>query len=94
MRKGVISIEIHGVKKEWNNPLFVYRKHFCPKCGSRLRVIKIEKIVDSASKEAQNYDFSSGNGFMVGNIKFVRTAFLCKKCKKKYSVDVVRRYGF
>ena len=94
LRKGVIPIAIQGVKRECHNPLFLYKKHFCPKCGSKLHVIKIEKIVDSASPEAKKYDFSFGNGFMVGEVKFIRTAFLCKKCKKKYSVDAVKRHGF
>ena len=93
MRKGVIPIAIQGVKREWYNPLFVYRKHYCPKCGEKLRVVKNEKIVDSASFEAENYDFSLGKGFIVGNVKFVRTEFLCKHCKKTYSVDEVKQSG-
>ena len=86
-------MKIHGEKKEWSNPFFVYRKHFCPECGAKLRVKKNAKVVDSASEEAKDYDFSNGAGFMVGNIRFVRTEFLCKACKKTYSVEEVRQRG-
>jgi rRNA maturation endonuclease Nob1 len=86
-------MKIDGVKREWNNPLFVYRKHFCPKCGAKLRVTKNARVVDSASSEAKNYDFSSGDGFMVGKIKFIRTEFRCGACKRTYSVDEVRQRG-
>ena len=86
-------MKIDGVKREWSNPFFVYRKHFCPKCGEKLRVTKNVRIVDSASDEAKNYDLSSGDGFMVGNIKFIRTEFRCRACEKTYSIDEVRQRG-
>lgn len=86
-------MKTQGVKKEWNNPFFIYRKHLCPKCGARLRVKKNTKIVDSASEEAKSYDFSTGNGFMVGKIKFIRTEFRCSACKRIYSAQEVRQSG-
>ncbi|MBQ8419667.1 MAG: hypothetical protein IJY37_04870 [Clostridia bacterium] len=87
-------MKIDGIKREWSNPVFVYvKKHFCPKCGKKLSVVKCEKIVDSASKEAKNYDFSCGNGFFVGNIKFIQTEFRCRKCKKNYSIEEVKKSG-
>ena len=37
----------------------------------------------------RHYDFSQagGDGYMMGNIKFIRTAFRCNKCDKTYSIE-------
>ena len=85
-------MKLNGTKKVWSSPFFVYcKKHFCPKCGRRLSVVKNAKVVDSASEEAKQYDFSCGDGFMVGNVKFIFTEFRCKACKKRYSIDEIKR---
>lgn len=35
-----------------------FRKHYCYKCGSKLSIIKLQKVVSQKSKEAKYYDFS------------------------------------
>ena len=41
------------------NPFYVHwKKHFCPKCGNKLELRYISKIVNSNSPEAKDYDFS------------------------------------
>ena len=85
-------MKVHHVKRIWSRPLFMkWGKHFCPVCGETLQKVKISKIVNSKSEEAKNYDFSSpsGEGFMIGNVKFIWTEFFCSKCDKNFSVDSI-----
>ena len=81
-------MKIHGVKREWSHPIFCMKKHYCPLCSEMLEKTKTETMVHSKSEEAKNHDFSQpgGDGFMLGNIKFERTAFRCNKCNKTYSI--------
>ena len=37
-------------------------------------------------------DFSSGDGFMAGNIKFLWTEFVCINCDKTYPLDEIIEY--
>lgn len=83
-------MKVHGVKREWSHPIFCIKKHFCPYCNEQLEKIKPETVVNSKSEEAKNYDFSSVDGFLVGNIKFIRTAFRCNKCDKIYTIKEVK----
>lgn len=85
-------MKAHNVKRIWSRPMFVnFKKHFCPSCGEKLQKIKISKIVNSQSEEAKNYDFSSsgGDGYMIGNVKFIWTEFYCAKCDKSFSVNSI-----
>ena len=89
-KRGAIFMKIHGVKREWSYPIFCMKKHYCPYCNERLEKTKTETIVNSKSEEAKNYDFSNGDGFLVGNIKFIRTVFRCNKCDKTYTIKEVK----
>ncbi len=85
-------MKVHHIKWFGSRPLFMkWGKHFCPVCGEELRKIKISKIVNSKSEEAKNYDFSSpgGDGYMVGNVKFIWTEFHCEKCDKNFSINSI-----
>jgi len=85
-------MKVHHVKRIWSRPLFVkWRKHFCPLCDGELQKVKISKIVNSQSDEAKDYDFSSpgGDGYMIGNVKFIWTEFYCGKCNKNFSVNTI-----
>ena len=83
----------HNVKREWSSPIFCLKTHYCPCCNEKLEKTKTETIVNSASEEAENYDFSIGDTFVVGNMKFIRTAFRCNKCGKTYSIDELKKAG-
>ena len=83
-------MKIHSVKREWSHPIFCMKKHYCPYCNERLEKTKTETIVNSKSEETKNYDFSNGDGFLVGNIKFIRTVFRCNKCDKTYTIKEVK----
>ena len=89
--KEVIRLKIHGVKREWSNPFWVrFKKHYCPACMNLLTTTKSSKIVNSNSEEAKDYDFSFGDTYMIGNIKFIWTEFLCAACGKTYSLQEIR----
>ena len=84
-------MKVHGVKREWSSPIFCLKTHYCPCCKERLEKTKTETIVNSASEEAKNYDFSNVDTYLVGNIKFVRTAFRCNRCDKTYSIEGLKK---
>ena len=87
----VIRLKIHGIKREWLRPFWIrFKKHHCPACNGLLTTIKLSKVVNSESKEAKNFDFSSGDTYMSGNIKFIWTEFLCSACEKTYSSHEIR----
>ena len=86
-------MKIYGVKREWSRPFWVrFKKHYCPNCRGLLTITKVSKIVNSKSEEAKNFDFSSGDTNMEGNIKFIRTEFQCTACGKAYSLQEIRQY--
>lgn len=69
----------------------VFKKHFCPECGTRLDCVETSKIVNSKSPEAKNFDFSLGDSFMVGDVEFIWKEFYCPICKKRISVSEMKR---
>lgn len=75
-----------------NSAIFytLFKKHYCPNCGKRLRLVKKSKIVNSNSPEAKNYDFNLGDSFMEGNVKFVWKEFQCPICQKEFTVEDIR----
>lgn len=81
---------ISGIKHVSSNPFFFSKKHYCPKCSEKLKVIKESKIVNSNSPEAKNYDFSMGDTYLSGDVKFIYKKFECPKCKVRFSVDEIR----
>lgn len=83
-------MKIHGIKREWESPIFCLKSHKCPCCNGKLEKRKTETIVNSESKEAKDYDFSSGDNFLSGNIKFIRTVFYCKKCDYTCSIKELK----
>lgn len=84
-------MKILGVKRIWSRPFWVrFRKHYCPNCKTLLKTTKVSKVVNSNSGEAEDYDFSSGDIYMTGNIKFIWTAFLCSVCGKTFSSEEIR----
>ena len=81
-----------NVKKIFQSPIYVYyKKHFCPTCKEQLRKIGVSKIVNSNSPESRNFDFSQGDSYMVGDVKFIWTEFKCLKCGFQVSVRELKR---
>ena len=75
------------------NPFYVHlKKHFCPKCGKKLELRYISKIVNSKSSEAKDYDFSVGDTFFVGNVEFRTRCFYCASCRTDISFKEMKKY--
>ncbi len=70
----------------------VFKKHRCPACGEKLKLIKLQKIVNSESPEAKDYDFSLGARTSVrGDMKFYRPAFRCRACGREFEVEEIKK---
>lgn len=95
----LITYVLKHVKKEYQhiqwigkNPVYVsFKRHFCPVCNVRLDKIKKSRIVNSHSPEANEFDFSSGDTYMIGNVKFIWTEFQCPECKRCITVDEMKQ---
>ena len=75
------------------NPFYVhFKKHFCPKCGTKLKLQYISKIVNSKSQEAKNYDFSIGDTYFIGDVEFRTRYFYCSKCQLNFSFQEMKCY--
>lgn len=60
------------------NPFYVHwKKHFCPKCGIKMKTDYDSIVVNSDSPKANDYDFSvvAGDSYLTGNVEF-RKSFL------------------
>lgn len=78
--------------RTWKNPFFVNcKKHFCPDCGKELGKVKVSKIVNWRSEEAKDFDFSFGDGYMIGDVKFTWTEFQCSNCQKNFKIEEIRQ---
>jgi len=64
-----------------------FKKHLCPNCKERLKVIWINRVINKKSPDARNHDFSSFNSYFFGDVKFFWNEFKCKKCGKIISAE-------
>ena len=75
------------------NPFYVHlKKHVCPKCGSKVELRYVSKIVNSKSPEAKDYDFSVGDTFFVGDVEFRTRYFYCPKCLLDISFQEMKKF--
>lgn len=75
------------------NPFYVHwKKHLCPKCGKKLKLRYVSKIVNSKSPEAKDYDFSVADTFFVGDVEFRIRCFYCSDCDFDISFKEMRNY--
>ena len=85
---------VHGVINQCDDMFYIrFKKHFCPDCKIKVKVVKVSQIVNSESPEAKNFDFSmslSGT-YLKGNIKFVWKEFVCPQCGRKFTVKEMQR---
>jgi len=80
-----------GVSRVFYGPFYVNCiKHYCPNCNELLHKITVSKIVNSRSPEAK--DFSFGDTYLVGNVKFIWTEFKCPICGFQTSIRELKRF--
>jgi len=83
-------MQYHGVKKTWKRPFWLrYRKHHCPQCHGILEKIEVSKIVHCKSGEAKDFDFSSFEGLMIGNVKFSWEELRCPACNVNFKIEEI-----
>ena len=74
-----------------DSPFFTFsKKHFCHHCGKILEIKKVSKIINSKSIEAKDFDFSSGDSYLSGDVEFNYHLFFCIDCDKYYSVKEIK----
>jgi len=65
-------------------------KHYCPNCQSLLTLKEKNRVVNSASEEANYFDFHNVDNYMIGNVKFIWDVYYCEKCNLETSVKDIR----
>lgn len=80
---------ISGIKHINSHPFFFMKRHYCSKCNEKLKVVKVSRIVNSNSADAKNYDFSLGDTYLSGDVKFVYKMLECPKCKVRFSAEEI-----
>ena len=84
-------MEYQHIQRIYKKPFYVnFKKHFCTDCGIRLKKIKLSKIVNSSSPEAKNFDFNTLDSYMIGNVKFIWSAFECPKCNRQFTIEEMK----
>lgn len=87
-----IKLKYSHIKRSWENPFWVHKKHYCPKCNTLMKIIKVSKIVNSKSMEAKDFDFQSGETYMIGNVKFIWNEFRCPECGMQLTIEEMKNY--
>ena len=74
--------------------IYMHRQHFCPDCGQLLELGCIEKVVNSNSPEAKDYDFSMPGcrGSYVGDVLFRIGCFYCTNCEKPFRAKQIKAF--
>ncbi|MBD5470032.1 MAG: hypothetical protein HDR19_02630 [Lachnospiraceae bacterium] len=85
---------LNGIKYTYfGNPFYTHlKKHFCPNCGTKVKLGRERKIVNSRSPEAKNYNFSNGGSFLIGDVEFRIRCFYCPNCQINISFDEMKEY--
>ncbi len=80
-----------GIKYFNNSVIYTrFKKHYCPICKTKLKVIKKSEIVNSESPEAKRFDFQIGDTWVSGDVKFIWNEFYCPVCKKQIPIDELK----
>ena len=79
-----------GFSRTKNNIFYFRKDHFCPDCGTRLEKVSVSKVVNSRSPEAKDFDFSIGDDYAEGDVKFTWDELECPSCKKHLTVNEMK----
>jgi hypothetical protein len=82
-----------NISWQFESPNFVFKqKHKCPNCDKKIIARKIYEIINSKSIEAKKYDFSAGDGYLLGDVIFIYYVFYCEYCNRRYKIKEIRNY--
>ena len=82
---------------------YMSKKHFCPNCKAQLSSVKVSKVLNDDSEEAQNMPKmfsktligSRGISFRsykyVGDTKYVWKEFECPNCQSHFTVEEMKK---
>lgn len=85
---------IKGYSFKAENIFQIFKKHYCPVCGTALSKRKVSEIVNSESPEADNYDFEVADAFVKGDMKFTHIELYCNRCNNHYSIKEAKKNKF
>ncbi|MBD5470417.1 MAG: hypothetical protein HDR19_04725 [Lachnospiraceae bacterium] len=76
------------------NPFYThFKKHFCPRCGTKVKLGYDRKIIYRDSIiEARNYDFSDLDTNWLNSVDFRTRCFFCPNCEINISFKVMKEY--
>lgn len=75
------------------NPFYVHwKKHFCPKCGTRLIVRQHFKTIDCDSPEADPSHFNNEYVGYVDEVLYCFPYFFCDNCKFESSLKKMKDF--
>lgn len=57
-----------------------FKKHYCNKCGARLKVVKDRTCISRTSPEAKYYYHLVYDDDGIGDYEFVHKIFCCPRC--------------
>ena len=70
-----------------------FKIHYCPVCESNLVVIKVNRIIESNSEDAKEFDLSIGSeGHLFGKVRVVWDEFKCRRCNVRYKLNEIKKY--
>ena len=72
----------------------MFKKHYCPVCGTELLKRKVSEIVNSESPEAKEYDFDVADITVKGDMKFTHVELYCNQCNKYYTIKEAKNNKF
>ena len=85
---------IKGYSFKIENIFHMFKKHYCPVCGTGLSIRKVSEIVNSESSEAKNYDFEVADTFVKGDMKFTHIELYCNQCNKYFTIKEAKKNKF
>lgn len=86
-------MEYSNFKYIIKSPLYIRKKHLCPKCNVQVNVINNSKIVWTDSEEAEQMKLNVsmiGGVYQNGKVKVIWKEFECPNCKQRISVEKMK----
>lgn len=80
-----------GYQRIYKHVFYLRKPHYCPDCGTKLKKIAVSKVVNSRSPEAKDFDFRSGDAYMIGDVQFTWDELECPGCHKRLDVNEMKR---
>ena len=85
-------MDYNGIQRIYKHPFYVaFKKHYCPVCGVRLHTVDVEQVLRPGSADAERLGLSWSSRIIVKNVKYIWTEFECPQCKRRITIDEMRK---